>query len=71
MVFRRIKDLREDRDLTQNDLSEYLNIARRTYSHYETGTHNIPTDIWIKLGNFYGVSIDYLMERTDKKEVNR
>lgn len=71
MEFRRIRDLREDNDLTQKMLSEYLHISQRAYSYYETGEHNIPADIWIQLGDFYGVSIDYLMERTDKKEVNR
>lgn len=71
MKFRRIRDLRENKDLTQELLSQYLHISQRTYSYYENGQHDIPTDILIRLGDFHNVSIDYLLERTNKKEVNR
>ncbi len=69
-IFRRIRDLREDADITQTQLSKYLNISQRAYSHYENGTRDIPTDILIALANFHNVSIDYLLERTNKKQLN-
>ena len=67
MIFHRIRDLREDADLTQTEISRQLNIPQRAYSHYENGTRDIPTDILIAIADFYNVSIDYLLERTDKK----
>lgn len=71
MIYRRIKNLREDADLTQKEISRYLNLSRRSYSHYENGTRNLPVDILISIADFYNVSIDYLLERTDNKKVNR
>lgn len=65
--YKRIKDLREDHDLTQDTLSKQLNISQRAYSHFETGTRGIPIDILIKLADFYKVSLDYLVGRSDKK----
>lgn len=70
IIFHRIKDLREDADLRQTELSKYLNISQRAYSHYENGTRDIPTNILIAIADFYSVSIDYLLERTDCKEIN-
>ena len=67
---KRIRDLREDHDLAQSDLALILNISQRTYSHYENGTRKIPTDILIALANYYNCSIDYLLNRTNKKEIN-
>ena len=63
--------MREDNDLTQEKLSSKLNISQRAYSHFETGTRGLPIDILIKVADYYNVSVDYLLERTDKKEVNR
>lgn len=68
MAYRRLKDLREDHDLTQAELAGILNISQRGYSHYETGNNDIPTEILIKLANYYNVSIDYILERTNQKE---
>lgn len=65
MKFVRIKNLREDRDITQKEIAEYLNIAQRTYSHYEKGTRNIPLECIVKLAKFYNTSTDYLLELTD------
>ena len=65
--YQRIKDLREDHDLTQDAISKKLNISQRAYSHFETGTRGIPTEILIKIADFYGVSIDYLVGRSDQK----
>lgn len=71
MIYRRIKNLREDAALTQTELSKYLNLTRRSYSHYENGTRNLPIDILISIANFYNVSTDYLLERTDNKKINK
>ena len=68
MVFKRIRDLREDRDLTQKQMAEYLLIHQTTYSDYELGNLNIPVDVLIALAKFYNTSIDYLVELTDRKE---
>lgn len=68
-MYHRIRDLREDADLTQMQLSSQLNISQRAYSHYENGTRDIPTNILIAIADFYQVSIDYLLERTNRKEI--
>ena len=60
----RIKDLREDHDLTQQQVANYLNIRQNTYSQYEVGVLNYPVDALIKLADSYNVSIDYLLGRT-------
>lgn len=70
MKFQRIQDLRTDADLSQRQLSEILHISQRSYSHYETGSRNIPIEMLIRLANYYDISIDYLVGRTDKKEMN-
>lgn len=65
MVYRRIRDLREDSDLKQKTLAEYLTCSQVCYSQYELGKRDIPTDVLIKLADYYGTSIDYLLGRTD------
>lgn len=70
-VYKRIRDLREDRDLTQRKMGEILSCSQRVYSNYERGELDIPTEILIKLANYYDVSVDYILGRTDKPEVNR
>ncbi len=67
VIFYRIKNLREDADLTQTELSQHLNVSQRAYSHYENGTRGIPTNILIAIADYYHVSIDYLLERTNRK----
>lgn len=64
-MYRRIRDLREDADLLQKDLARYLQCTQVSYSHYELGKRDIPTDILIKLAEFYKTSTDYLLGRTD------
>lgn len=64
-MFKRVRDMREDRDITQKKLSEYLQIHQTTYSDYELGNLNIPIDVLIKLAKLYETSIDYLVELTD------
>jgi transcriptional regulator with XRE-family HTH domain len=65
--YQRIRNLREDKDLTQPQVSKQLNISQRAYSHFETGTRGIPTEILIKLADLFEVSLDYLVGRSDKK----
>ena len=63
-MYQRIKDLREDRDLKQRQLAEFLNFSQQVYSNYELGQRDIPTDVLIRLADFYGVSVDYLLGLT-------
>lgn len=70
-MYIRIKNLREDMDLTQKQIAAVLHCSQRTYSYYESGGHDIPTETLVMLADFYDVSVDYLLERTNKKEVNR
>ncbi|MBQ5837071.1 MAG: helix-turn-helix transcriptional regulator [Clostridia bacterium] len=71
MLYKRIRDLREDNDLTQKQMGEILSCSQRVYSNYERGELDIPTEILIKLADFHKVSVDYLLNRTDKKETNK
>ncbi|MBE6917851.1 MAG: helix-turn-helix transcriptional regulator [Ruminococcaceae bacterium] len=66
-MYRRIRDLREDRDLTQKEIAQMLGMSQTGYSKYETGENDIPTSVLIKLADFYHTSVDYLLGRTDKK----
>ena len=66
-MYRRIRDLREDADLCQKDLAEYLQCSQVCYSHYEIGKRDVPTDVLIKLARFYNTSVDYLLGLTDEK----
>ena len=66
-MYRRIRDLREDRDLLQKDLAAYLRCSQVCSSYYEMGKRDIPTDVLIRLADFYGTSVDYLLGRTDEK----
>ena len=68
MYRNRLRDLREDRDLKQTALADYLQIHQTTYSDYELGKLNIPISVLHKLADFYGTSIDYLLGRTSEKK---
>ena len=68
--YRRIRDLREDADLTQRQVGEAINVPQRTYAYYESGERMLPPHVLCALADFYGVSVDYLLERTDKKNEN-
>lgn len=63
--YKRIRDLREDRDLTQTDMGKVLSCSQRVYSNYERGDIDIPTQTLIKLADYHNTSIDYLLGRTD------
>ena len=67
MKYQRLKDLREDVDLTQTQLAKIINMSQTGYSQYETGTNDIPTKILIKLALFYDTNIDYILGVTDIK----
>lgn len=64
----RLRELREDNDLYQKDIAKYLNMSQTGYSQYETETNDIPTDILKRLADYYEVSIDYLLYRTDVRK---
>ena len=70
MLYRRIRDLREDRDLTQTQMGEILSCSQHVYSNYERGELDIPTEILIKLADFHNVSVDYILNRTDAHQTN-
>ena len=65
-MYGRIRELREDRDITQKQIAQVLGMSQTGYSKYETGENDIPTHVLIKLADYYGVSVDYLLGRTDK-----
>ena len=65
MKYERIRNLREDRDLTQTEIAEILNCSQRIYSNYERGDVDIPTEILIALAHYHNTSIDYLLGLTD------
>lgn len=65
MVYSRIRNLREDRDLKQQDLADYLNCSQVCYSRYENGQRDIPLETISKIADFYNVSVYYLLNRTD------
>ena len=62
----RIKDLREDRDLTQTQVAEAIGITQRKYSYIETGTQQLTDEILVKLAKFYGVTVDYILKLSDE-----
>lgn len=64
-MFRRLRDLREDHDLKQRQVAEYLRCSQQVYSNYELGQRDIPTDVLIRLSDFYKVSVDYLLGLTN------
>ena len=68
VMYRRIRDLRTDHDMTQKELSKILGMSQTGYSKYETGENDIPTEILIRLSKIYNVRIDYLLDQTDCKK---
>ena len=66
MIFRRIRDLREDKDLSQAFVGKAINVPQRTYAYYETGERTIPPQVLIALAKFHNTSVDYLLGLTDK-----
>lgn len=70
-MYKRIRDLREDMDLTQKKVADVLKCSQQVYSNYELGQRDIPTDILINLSKFYGVSVDYILGLTDNPKINK
>ena len=64
-MYKRIRDLREDKDLTQRELAEALHCSQQVYSNYELGQSDIPTEVLIRLSDFYRVSVDYILGISD------
>ncbi len=69
--YKRIRSLREDKDITQTQMGKVLFCSQRVYSNYERGDIDIPTTTLIKIANFHNVSVDYILERTDNPETNK
>ena len=64
-MYRRIRELRENKNLSQKKMGEILSCSQRVYSDYERGVLDIPTEILLRLADFHGVSVDFLLNRTD------
>ena len=71
MYFQRLRDMREDSDMTQAQIAEMLHIQQTVYSRYERGFQTIPLEHLLKLADFYHVSLDFLAGRTNRKEINK
>lgn len=65
LKYERIRNLRQDNDLSQKQVADMLHVSQNTYAQYETGVLNYPVDVLLKLALFYHTSVDYLLERTD------
>ena len=71
MQFRNLRGIREDRDIKQKDIAKILNVSQNTYSQYETGVISLTAEILIKLSDYYNVSIDYLLDRTNNPKIQK
>lgn len=70
-MYQRIRDLREDKDITQKQMAKELNCSQQVYSNYELGQRDIPTDILIKLSKFHNVSIDYILGISNNPSIKK
>lgn len=71
MFFQRLRDLREDKDMTQTEIASLLFTSQTVYSRYERGFQTIPVEHLLILADFYDVSVDYILGRTNKKDINK
>ena len=71
MRFENLRNIREDRDIKQKDIAKILNVSQNTYSQYETGVISLTAEVLVKLSEFYNVSIDYLLDRTNNPDINK
>ncbi len=71
MQFKNLRGIREDRDIKQKDIAKYLNVSQNTYSQYETGVISLTAEVLIKLADYYKVSIDYLLDRTNNPNMQK
>ena len=70
-MYRRIRELREDRDWSQANVAKELNCSQQVYSNYELGQRDVPSETLIRLSRFYNVSVDYILSLTDDPKTNR
>ena len=71
MQFRNLRAIREDRDIKQKNIAAYLNVSQNTYSQYETGVISLTAEVLIKLADYYNVSVDYLLDRTNNPHTQK
>lgn len=71
MLYKRVKELRKEKGITQVNVSTNIGVEESYYGKYERGVHDIPLSVLIKLADFYNVSLDYITERTNKREINK
>lgn len=71
MQYRNLRGIREDNGIKQKDIAKYLNVSQNTYSQYETGVISLTAEILIKLSDYYNVSIDYLLDRTNNPHIQK
>lgn len=71
MQFKNPRGIREDRDIRQKEIAEYLNVSQNTYSQYETGVISLTAEVLIKLADFYNVSVDYLLDRANNPQTQK
>lgn len=71
MQFRNLREIRENKNIRQKDIATYLNVSQNTYSQYETGIISLTADVLIKLADYYNVSIDFLLDRTDNPKLQK
>jgi transcriptional regulator with XRE-family HTH domain len=69
--FKNLRGIREDKDIKQKDIAKYLNVSQNTYSQYETGVISLTAEVLIKLADYYKVSIDYLLDRTNNPNIQK
>lgn len=71
MQYKNLRGIREDRDIRQKEVAAYLNVSQNTYSQYETGVISLTAEVLVKLADYYGVSIDYLLDRTNNPKMQK
>ncbi len=71
MQYKNLRGIREDKDIKQKDIANYLNVSQNTYSQYETGVISLTAEVLIKLADYYKVSIDYLLDRTNNPNIQK
>ena len=69
--FKNLRGIREDRDIKQKDIAKYLSVSQNTYSQYETGIISLTAEVLIRLADYYKVSIDYLLDRTNNPNIQK
>ncbi len=71
MQYKNLRGIREDRDIKQKEIAAHLNVSQNTYSQYETGVISLTAEVLVKLADYYGVSIDYLLDRTNNPKTQK